>query len=155
MEERTSGCLAKTPSPPLYSSGLPKIFDDLRFYLCFLHNPNLEQKPPPPLPMALRPGFSRGGEGVFARQREVSFLARRQAVVAAGRCVLCLCPCTYDESRAVRGVWAYNRVERGRARMQLQFLDMLLNLLFYSWSLSCSLYYYSALRADDGAAAFL
>ena len=41
-----------------------------------------------------------------------------------------ICPCAYDESRAVRGVWAYNRVERGRARMQLQFLDMLLNLLF-------------------------
>ena len=42
----------------------------------------------------------------------------------------------------------------GRARMQLQFLDMLLNLLFYSWPLSCY-FYYSALRADDGAAAFL
>ena len=70
-------------------------------------------------------------------------------------CVLCvaICPCAYDESRAVRGVWAYNRVERGRARM-LQ-LDMLLNLLFYSWSVSCYFYYYSALRADDGAAAFL
>ena len=45
--------------------------------------------------------------------------------------------------------WEYNR-----ARMQLQFLDMLLNLLFYSWPLSCY-FYYSALRADDGAAAFL